>query len=59
METATQKKRKLIDIPIDQFRILSIAAINAHIPLKLYIEMLIQEKADSLRDSLKNGNLTV
>ncbi|CAK7039138.1 MAG: hypothetical protein PEPC_01668 [Peptostreptococcus russellii] len=53
METPIQKKRKLIDIPVDAFKVLTIAALDENISLKGYLEQLVKEKADSLKDKVK------
>ena len=51
MKTIEAKKRKVIDLDPDTFRILSINAAEKGTNLKALIEKSLQEKAEDLRDS--------
>ncbi|NJN27275.1 MAG: hypothetical protein HC819_15515 [Cyclobacteriaceae bacterium] len=51
MEAKETKKRKVIDIDPDTFRILSIDAAEKGTNLKALIENSLREKAENLKDS--------
>ena len=53
METSVNKgkRRKIIDIPENVFKILSIKAINSNTNLKAYIEMVLEDYAENLDDA--------
>lgn len=52
MDAPNNKRRKLIDIPDDAFKVLTIAAIDEGTSLKGYIEKIIVDKALSLNNKV-------